>query len=88
MFPEILAAEASIISVPPAVLPSWTLIALLVVFTEISPAAPVNELFWAAVPLLNCTVTAIIVFLYIIGYEKAPKSSVATLILIVGLTDV
>ena len=56
-FPLIFAAVASISSCPPAVLPSWTLIELLVVLTETSPAAPVNELFCAVVPLLNCTVT-------------------------------
>lgn len=63
-FPLMFAAEASMSSVPPAVLPSWTLIELFVVLTEISPTDPVNELFWVVVPRLNCTVTAIYFLLY------------------------
>ena len=38
-------------SKPPVVVPSWTWIVLLVVLTEISPSAPVNEVCCVAVPL-------------------------------------
>ena len=45
--------------IPPAVLPSCTLIWSSVVSTDISPAAPVKLLFWDVVPRRNCNCVGI-----------------------------
>jgi hypothetical protein len=57
---------------PPAVDPSWTLTTFKSVSTDNSPVAPVNELFCAVVPRLNCTTVGIscsYILLIILGIQ-------------------
>ena len=53
LFVRVCVAALEVISKPPAVLPSCTLIVSKVVSTLTSPRAPVKALFWVVVPRLS-----------------------------------
>jgi len=60
------------ISKPPAVDPSCTRNPSVAVSYESSPAAPVNELFCAVVPLLSCSAVAIYCSLFVLAQSSVP----------------
>ena len=60
LFVRVCVAVFCVTSKPPAVLPSCILIVSIVVSILSSPALPVNELFCAVVPRLNCNTVGIL----------------------------